>query len=395
MNETVTARNKYGRTTSLTLRVLYTLSISTLLFSLFCYYQLNITGVVFISLFVFTVFNGCNILVFYIHKNILPTYVISSILGYVTLCCICCFSDGINSPAMSFFVLLIFFGYLINKIHGNIWLSVILLTVFVFYLLKVFDIQMSNEISSVNVAEFNLLFLLFLIIVLGGVFGKMMNANNYKIKQAKLEIVQRDAEKSVMLKEIHHRVKNNLQVVNSLLRIQSRQMADNKVKEVFKSAQNRVITMARLHENIYQTQDLKHIDIAKYLNVLITDLIKSYTVDKCITLHLNISPIPMSIDTLLPISLIINEMVTNSLKHAFVNANEGEISVELMQHENNQCKLVVYDNGETLYKDILSTELNSTGVTLIKTLIRQLNGTITKMKLQKGTGFEMYFTNTI
>ena len=144
MAKTITKRNKFGRTTVLTLKVLCTLSISTLLFSLFCYFQLNIRGVIFISLFAFTVLNGVNILIFYLHKNIIPTYILSSILGYFTLLSICCFSNGINSPAMSFFVLLIFFGYLIKKEHGHFWLVVILLTVLVFYLFKVFFIFSSR-----------------------------------------------------------------------------------------------------------------------------------------------------------------------------------------------------------------------------------------------------------
>ena len=395
MAKTITKRNKFGRTTVLTLKVLCTLSISTLLFSLFCYFQLNIRGVIFISLFAFTVLNGVNILIFYLHKNIIPTYILSSIFGYFTLLSICCFSNGINSPAMSFFVLLIFFGYLIKKEHGHFWLVVILLTVLVFYLFKVFEFNLKNEINNINAAEFNLLFLLFLIVLLGGVFGRMMNNTNYKIKKAKQEIVKNNEEKSVMLKEIHHRVKNNLQVVNSLLRMQSRNMVNTNVKEVFKSAQNRVITMARLHENIYQAKDLKNINITRYFKELIRDLIKNNTIDKKISLQLHIPHIEMSIDTLLPVSLIINEIVSNSLKHAFNDSVKGEITIELVELEESQCRLTICDNGCASDIDILSDSLNSTGVTLIKTLTRQLNGHIKVLTLPQGTGYEIYFSNSI
>lgn len=395
MTETKEKKRKYGRTTVLTLNVLYTLSLSTLLFSIFCFFQLGIKGVIFKTLFSFSLLNSINILCFYLHKNIIKTYVVASFLGYITLVLISVFSDGVNSPAISFLVLLIFFGYLIGEKYGNLWLFIILITVLLFYLITLTSIKLQNEIGPSNIIEFNLLFLLFLILLLGGVFGRMMNKTNKKIKEAKLEIIKRNDEKSVMLKEIHHRVKNNLQVVNSLLRIQSRNIDNKDVKDVFKSAQSRVITMARLHENIYQTKDLKRINITKYLNILISDLIKSNNIDKKISLRLNIAQIEMSIDTLLPISLVINEIVTNSLKHAFVNKETGEISVELSELDKCKCKLIVSDDGDTPAEDILSTELSSTGVTLIKTLVRQLNGEIAKLSLPNGTGFEIYFTNTI
>jgi two-component sensor histidine kinase len=265
----------------------------------------------------------------------------------------------------------------------------------VFYLFKVFDFHLKNEINSINVAEFNLLFLLFLIVLLGGVFGRMMNNTNYKIKKAKQEIVKNNEEKSVMLKEIHHRVKNNLQVVNSLLRMQSRNMVDENVKEVFKSAQNRVITMARLHENIYQTKDLKNINVSKYFTELIRDLIKNNTIDKQISSQLHISQIKMSIDVLLPVSLIINEIVSNSLKHAFNGSLNGEIKIELIEVEGKECKLTVCDNGFASNIDMLSDNFNSTGVTLIKTLTRQLNGSIKVLTLSKGTGYEICFSNSM
>lgn len=395
MAEKTIGKNKFGRTTTLTLKVLYTLSISTFLFSIFCYFQLNITGVIFKSLLVYSVLNSINIAIFYLHFNIINTYIVASSFGYITLLFICYFSGGINSPAISFLVLLIFFGYLIKKIYGNIWLLLVLTTVLVFYVINIISFETFNEINLQNEAEFNLLFLLFLILLLGGVFGRMMNKTNNDIKKAKLEIVKRNDEKSVMLKEIHHRVKNNLQVVNSLLRIQSRNISDTSVIDVFKSAQSRVVAMARLHENIYHTKDLKNIDIEHHFKLLITDLIKSNNINKDISLSLNIAQMDMSIDTLLPISLIINELVSNSLKHAYKDVDKGVISVKLVAINEQQCKLIVSDNGNASNKDILSNEVSSTGVTLIKTLTRQLKGSITAMSIPQGTCFEIIFYNSI
>jgi len=393
MTDKLKFKNKYGRTTTLSLNVFYTLSVSTFLFSLFCYFQIGIRGVIFKSLLAYSIFNSINILFFYLHKKILRSYVIASVLGYITLLFICSYSGGVNSPAISFFVLIIFFGYLIKKIHGNIWLITVMVTVIVFYILNISSFELANEINEENIAEFNLLFLFFLIILLGGVFGRMMNKTNEKIKKAKLEIVKKNDEKTVMLKEIHHRVKNNLQVVNSLLRIQARSIVNEKVKMMFKVAQSRVIAMARLHEKIYNTKDLKNIDVAEHFKLLVSDLISSNNLDKDISSKLSIEPIEMSIDTLLPLSLIVNELISNSLKHAFNSVDKGEVKVELMLQENTQCKLIVSDDGNGVDKDILSEANNSTGITLIKTFTRQLNGTITTLENINGARFELTFSN--
>jgi len=395
MIENFRYKNKFGRTTVLTLDVLYTLSVITFLFSICCFLYLDITGTVFYTLFAYSIFNTLNILLFFKHKKILRTYVISSYIAYVTVLIISYYSGGINSPAISFLVLLIFFGYLIKKVYGNVLLMLVTLSVVAFYLINILGHEVVNEITKDNNAEFNLVFLLFLIIILGGVFGRMMNKTNHKISQAKKEIIRKNDEKTVMLKEIHHRVKNNLQVVNSLLRIQSRGIVNENVKMMFKVAQSRVIAMARLHEKIYNTKDLKNIDVGEHFKLLISDLISSNNIDKDISSKLSIETINMSIDTLLPLSLIINELVSNSLKHAFNNMEKGEVIVELMLKENSHYKLTVSDNGTGVNNDILSCKNNSTGVTLIKTFVRQLNGTITSLKKTNGTSFEITFTNGI
>ena len=391
MTKDVKLKNKYGRTTTLSLNVFYTLSISTFLFSLFCYFQIGIRGVIFKSLLIYSILNTINILFFYLHQQILKAYLVASILGYITLLIICFYSGGINSPAISFLVLIIFFGYLIKRVYGNFWLLLIMFTVMVFYGFSKYSFITVNDVNNENVAEFNLLFLFFLIILLGGVFGRMMNKTNEKIKNAKLEIVKKNDEKTVMLKEIHHRVKNNLQVVNSLLRIQARGVEDDKVKLMFKEAQGRVIAMARLHEKIYNTKDLKNINIEEHFKLLITDLIKSNNVDKEISLNIYVTPIEMSIDTLLPLSLIINELVSNSLKHAFNEIDNGEIFVNLCVAEESKCKLIIGDNGKGSSMNILSDFGTSTGVTLIKTFVKQLNGNILQLD-QEGVNFEISFS---
>ncbi|NQY31293.1 MAG: sensor histidine kinase, partial [Flavobacteriaceae bacterium] len=186
---------------------------------------------------------------------------------------------------------------------------------------------------------------------------------------------------------------NNLQVVNSLLRIQARGVKDEKVKLMFSAAQSRVVAMARLHEKIYNTKDLKNIDISEHFELLINDLISSINLDKKIITKLNIEAINMSIDTLLPLSLIINELVSNSLKHAFCEMESGEVVVELFTKKGVECQLIYSDNGKGMQKNILSESENSTGLTLIKTFVRQLNGVIVFLNKPKGARFEISFIN--
>lgn len=384
-------KNKYGRTTVLTLNVLYTLSIVTFLHAISCFFYLNIKGVIFNFLLGYSLVNLINILFFYKHKNILTTYHIGSVLGFITILSLSYYSGGINSPVISFLVLLIFFGYLIHKKLGNLWLVLVVISVAVFYIASFLGHEVANQITAENKTEFNLIFLLFSIILLGGVFGRMMNGANTQIKKAKQEIMSKNNEKSVMLKEIHHRVKNNLQTVNSLLRIQARGITDENVKSMFKVAQSRIVAMARLHEKIYKTKDLKHIDVNEYIKLLINDLISSYNLDKEITTILFVSPLKMSIDTLLPLSLIINEFVSNSLKHAFNHNKGGEIYVELKNTTDYNYELIIGDNGIGVTNNELSIIDNSTGMILIKTFVRQLRGEIKQLDSDTGLMFKISF----
>ncbi len=386
----ISHKRNYGRTTFLTLNMFYTLSISTFLFALFCYFKLDIKEVIFKTLLVYSIANTINIGLYYFHKNIIYSYIAGSILAYVTLVVITCYSGGINSPALPFMVLIVFFGYLIKKFYGNFWLVVVFITASGFYALKSMMVKMNNEISQANQAEFNLLFLIFLIVLLGGVFGSMMNNTNEKIKAAKLEIVQKNNEKAVMLKEIHHRVKNNLQVVNSLLRMQARAVDDESVKLMFKLTQDRVVAMARLHEKIYNTDDLVLIDVKEHFRLLVRDLIHSYNLERHIVPNLNVHSLKMSIDTLLPLSLIVNELVANSLKYAYNGVKNGELYVSLKKENNQTFSLVVGNNGSA--NDVAMNYISLSNNNIIKTFVRQLNGNFSTANTESITNYILEFS---
>lgn len=197
-------------------------------------------------------------------------------------------------------------------------------------------------------------------------------------------ISQALAEKEDLMREIHHRVKNNLQVVSSLLSIQSRHVSDRQVIEAIKEGQNRVKTMGLIHQNLYQDNDLRGVNMKNYVQKLTKNLFSSYNIepDK-IQLKTDISSSNLDVDTVVPLGLIINELVTNSLKYAFTEKNSGEIFVKL--HENNEkLMLEVSDNGKGLPEGFDIQKLNSMGFQLVQNFVRKLSAELT-IQSENGT----------
>src|SRR5262249_23486699 len=152
-------------------------------------------------------------------------------------------------------------------------------------------------------------------------------------------------EKEVLLKEVQHRVKNNLQVIASLLSLQSERVLDEQARQMLKDSQNRVKAMALVHQKLYQSPDLAKIGFAQYIGELATNLFRSYAVrPETISLKVNVHDIFLGVDTAIPCALLINELVSNSLKHAFPDGRDGEIYIEF-RTDQEQYTLTVRDNG--------------------------------------------------
>ncbi len=197
-------------------------------------------------------------------------------------------------------------------------------------------------------------------------------------------------EKEVLLKEIHHRVKNNLQVISSLLYLQSKNVKDQRSLEILQDSQNRVRSMALVHERLYQSQDLARVDFAKYVRSLVNHLFRSYGVNTNVTkLRIQVEDVFLGVDTAIPCGLIINELVSNSLKHAFPDGREGEIHIEFRANDG-QFRLVIRDNGVGFPTDLDFRNTKTLGLQLVSTLVHQLEGTI-KLDRSGGTAFEVTF----
>lgn len=197
-------------------------------------------------------------------------------------------------------------------------------------------------------------------------------------KRAEGKIKASLREKELLLKEIHHRVKNNLQIISSLLNLQSSYIKDKNSLEIFRESQNRVKSMALIHEELYKTANLSQIDFKKYSENLINYLYQSYRlVSRMVEFRIETNDIFLDIETAIPLGLIINELVSNSLKYAFKSSDQiGQIDIKLSKLEN-FYELIVSDNGIGLAKDFDFKNTNTLGSQLVISLTEQVDGEIT------------------
>ena len=209
-------------------------------------------------------------------------------------------------------------------------------------------------------------------------------------------------EKETLLKEIHHRVKNNLQIISSLLRLQSRSISDPGTKEALLDGQNRVQSMALIHQNLYQENNLTGVEVKQYFENLCQNLLSTYQLsEKDIKLKLDISPVRLDVSTLIPMGLIVNELFTNSLKYAFTSKDTFSIGATLTE-ENDYLKLVVYDNGLGIDEELkayLNGESTRTrskkwgfGTRLLQSFAQKLEADITAEN-SEGTKITLHIKN--
>lgn len=199
-------------------------------------------------------------------------------------------------------------------------------------------------------------------------------------------------EKEVLLKEIHHRVKNNLQIISSLLSLQAEYLKDSEVLAIFKDSQNRIDSMALIHEKLYQSKDLARINFSEYIHDLVASLLYTYDINiSKVALKIEADEILLGIDTAIPCGLIINELVLNALKYAFPGARKGEVFVGLRSLDNCRYTLTVQDNGVGLPEELDFKNTESLGLQLVNALTSQLGGKIAVENLG-GVKFEISFS---
>ena len=222
-----------------------------------------------------------------------------------------------------------------------------------------------------------------------------------KRRQAEAHIKASLQEKEALLKEVHHRVKNNLQIISSLLNLQSRSIQDPQVLDIFKESQNRVRLMALIHEKLYQSHDVSKINLKDYIESLSNNLLRSYEVNQSnIKLTVEADNIALEADTAVSCGLIINELVSNSLKYAFPPSQdsasahltapleESLITIEARQADRSHFSILYRDNGIGLPDTIDIQTAETLGLQLVSSLTEQLGGVL-KIAAHKGTSFEL------
>jgi two-component sensor histidine kinase/ligand-binding sensor domain-containing protein len=214
-----------------------------------------------------------------------------------------------------------------------------------------------------------------------------------ELRTANVRLAASVKEKDVLIKEIHHRVKNNMQVVSSLLNLQAASVSDVAVLDIIKKSRDRVLSMALIHEKLYQSRDLARIDFEQYLRKLIVHLFNSYRVDPgTVDLRIDVKDVYLDINTGIPCALIANELVSNALKYAFPAGRDvrGEIAIAFRRADDGPYALTIRDNGVGLPAGFGLETSESLGLQIVQDLVAQLDGTI-RVENQGGTIYTITF----
>ncbi|SIS89559.1 Two-component sensor histidine kinase, contains HisKA and HATPase domains [Zobellia uliginosa] len=385
--------NRISDKTTLLLKFNYVSSFLSLAIGLICTYAFDIHGTIPYVFFFYSASNLLNVLAFRKHKNLMAMAIYTSIISFLGTVVITLYSGGINSPFIFVLGLVVLAGYISTRWFGTIYLYLIISTIVSIYLIDYVDFDfIENEVPE-NVRDlFSLISVLFSVYLLGGVFGKNLLSTHHRLYRSKARIEKSIDEKENLLREVHHRVKNNLQTVSSLLSLQARNTPNEQIKALVRSSQNRVTSMAMIHEMLYVRDNLSKIEFGSYVNELSQYLLRTVERnDQKIKVNLNIPETLLSIDTAIPLGLLINETVTNSIKYGFKDRNEGEIKIELEKRDQDCYILKISDDGLGFALDHDYKNYNTLGLRLIHNLARQLQGSIDRIPSKKGTKYKLVF----
>ncbi|MFH2132485.1 MAG: PAS domain S-box protein, partial [bacterium] len=212
------------------------------------------------------------------------------------------------------------------------------------------------------------------------------------LKQAEKKIKASLQEKEILLKEIHHRVKNNMAVIGSLLKLQANGIEDDRIRQALKESQNRIYAMATVHEVLYGSENLSHIELKPYLDKISKTLLHTYAIDPgLVTLRIESDDIRLSLGELSPLGLVVNELLSNALKYAFPDQRQGWIEVIVRKGESRELELTVRDNGVGMPDNIDWRHSSTLGLQLVTSIVEnQLDGSV-QMEHSNGTIFTIRF----
>jgi len=221
---------------------------------------------------------------------------------------------------------------------------------------------------------------------------RTVSERTVQLKQSLSEQAELLAEKDVLMKEIHHRVKNNLQVISGLLELQGKSTDDETAKEALLEGRNRVRSIALIHQNLYQFENLSSIEIKRFVSDLCRQIESVFKKQGKIAIHIDVPVLYLDIDSAVPLGLILNELLSNSFKYAFSDGVDGEINLEIHTVTEGRYQLQYSDNGPGLPANFDLRRATTLGIQLINDLSRQIGGNV-KYEYNKGASFIINFTN--
>lgn len=292
----------------------------------------------------------------------------------------------------------ILFTYFTLKSKWGTFVLIAHFTVFIIYIftehdynihtIHPFDLQdLMNYAIEFTILCFAIGYILYQFVKSNNYAERELTATNKSLSDKNIVISKQNTEMDVMLKEIHHRVKNNLQVIISLLRLQSlRQNGNN--ESGFSEAINRVKAMSLIHEQMYQGELLAFFDLEKYLRSFAEKLVKSYVLDKHVKIDVRSNYTTLTQKNIVPVALLFNELITNSLKHAFINQPEPAINIEIKKIDDDHFTMTYSDNGSWV-----ESPDDNFGSELIEAMTEQLDGKKTLTKSAVGTTYFFELTN--
>lgn len=344
---------------------------------------------------------ACLILMKLNHKNYLLVFYMYTVGGYSIVAFALMFYHSrlhlvdvlwlMTVVFVAFFTLGRRFGYLL------LVLSIIVIGLFIFLHLnnqiliqKQLTIYQKLSMIIEVVATFSLDFYLFyLFLELNRYSEKKLLESYDQVKDQNTKILIQNEEKTMLVREIHHRVKNNLQIVVSLLRMQSQEVDNPEFRMLFQESINRIMAMSLIHQKLYQNDNLSQIRIGDYLDELIHEIMNLSFREQTVAYEIKTEVGKIGLKTLIPVGLLVNELVSNSLKHAFANTENARIQIDIQREGENHLRITYFDNGS--WKQQVGN--SSFGLVLIDTLIEQLEGTKEVRIEEKGTTYSLLVLN--
>lgn len=394
MHNSKVDQSRVNDKTKLLLKFNYISAALSLVLGLLCVFLIDVNGVIPYVFFFYSALNLINVGAFKLHGNLTAMAIYTSLLSWVSTFVITLFSGGINSPFIFILAIIVLAGYISTRFFGKIYMYFILFTIIAVFALGQFHLDfITNEIPAESKDLFSLASILFAVYLLGWVFGKDLLKAHNNLYKSKAEIERRIDEKEMLLREVHHRVKNNLQTVSSLLNLQAKNSGNEQIKDLVKGCQNRVLSMAMIHEMLYLRSNLSKIEFKPYVQELTAYLVKSVKGrGEKVTINIDIPEIELGIDTAIPLGLLINEAVTNSLKYGFEEHDNAQIGITLKKEsDQNTYILHITDNGIGFSQKLDFRTTKSIGLKLIHNLARQLKGSVKRLHTEKGTNYSIKF----